>query len=361
MKRRLSGIALIFALVALLGTPAAAVQPPEALLSISQSPDSVRRGGTLHVELSVQCSSLSAFVLFVEYDSGDIEQANAEFSAEFDRDYTYVSQQDGQIAVVYTAKRGGAAPQDGHIDFSFRTRTDALSDTVPLRFTVTDAADTNATPLLDTPEVLETETAFMANPSSDSALVSLVPPAGTLVPAFDPEIFDYTLDVPFSSVSLVFEATPVEGATVHVNRKNLGAGGSTVDFTFTVTAADGETKSVYTVAVTRLEKNASGSTGTDSDGNRKGSADKENSAEKADSTTETKTDLGANTTDTVRETTTGAVQGQVYTDGRENQILTVGLTLLSVGFGAVLAVLLMRVLPVSKAKEKSDDKNDSPK
>lgn len=51
---------------------------------------------------------------------------------------------------------------------------------------------------------------------------------------------------------------------MRVNRKNLGAGGSTVDFEFTVTPESGET-AVYTVAVTREKKPVTavaGKTGT---------------------------------------------------------------------------------------------------
>ena len=53
---------------------------------------------------------------------------------------------------------------------------------------------------------------------------------------------------------MTFEAQPVEGATYRVNRKNLGSGGSDTLFTITVTAADGETKTVYQVTVHRSEK-----------------------------------------------------------------------------------------------------------
>lgn len=90
--------------------------------------------------------------------------------------------------------------------------------------------------------------------SDDARLLSLTPETGTLSPAFSPDRLSYTLTVPFSVTTMSFAAEPVEGATYRVNRKNLGAGGSDTLFTITVTAEDGETKTVYEVTVHRQEK-----------------------------------------------------------------------------------------------------------
>ena len=257
MRPRAAGLAvLLFICFAALFCTGAAAETG-SVLSIADAPETVRRGSAFRIELAPARQDLSAFVLFAEYDSADIERAEAEFSGTFDADYTYVSAQEGRIAVVYTAENGRTAPQDGRIVFTFKTKSDALSDTLPVRFTVTDAASGDAQPLLGAPQTLDAEPAFQPAPSSDSALLSLLPPEGKLSPAFDPDIFDYTLEVPYSSTSLVFDAVPAEGASVRVNRKNLGAPGSTVVFEFTVTAADGETKSVYSVAATRLKKEES--------------------------------------------------------------------------------------------------------
>ncbi len=361
MSRRTGWIALALVLIAAFCNTVATAQA-EPLLYIAQTPDSVRRGGTFRVDLGIQCPSLAAFVLIAEYDSGDIEQASALFSEAFDGDYTYISPQEGQISVVYTAKNGQKAPQDGRISFTFRTREDALSDTLPLRFTVTDAASPEAQTLLSAPEVLEVEPVLQAEPSSDSALLSLVPPVGQLVPAFDPEIYDYTLDVPFSSASLAFEATPTEGASVRVNRKNLGAGGSTVDFTFTVTAADGETKSIYTVAVTRLEKGDAETDGSNSGGKTDANPSAASPDESGGTYAGGPAEGESGGTDPA-SISAGSVQAladaQSQNNDREDRILTVGLTLLSVGFGAVLTVLLLRILPQRPKHENPPPKDEN--
>ena len=109
--------------------------------------------------------------------------------------------------------------------------------------------------------------------SADASLLSLTPASGTLTPAFDPEIYQYNLTVPFEVTTMTFTAEAPEGATYRVNRKNLGAGGSDTVFEITVTAADGETRQVYTVTVHRSEKGAStGGAGTGSGSSGGGSA-----------------------------------------------------------------------------------------
>ena len=90
--------------------------------------------------------------------------------------------------------------------------------------------------------------------SEEAQLLSLVPATGTLTPAFDPDRLTYSLTVPFEVTTMTFTAEASEGASYRVNRKNLGAGGSDTLFTITVTAEDGETKTIYQVTVHRQEK-----------------------------------------------------------------------------------------------------------
>lgn len=95
--------------------------------------------------------------------------------------------------------------------------------------------------------------------SQDARLLSLTPEQGQLSPAFDPEVLEYRLTVPFEVTTMTFVAQPAEGASYRVNRKNLGAGGSSTLFTLTVTAEDDTAKRVYQVTVYRQEKAAAAS------------------------------------------------------------------------------------------------------
>lgn len=102
--------------------------------------------------------------------------------------------------------------------------------------------------------------------------LSIVPSSGSLNEDFSPEINSYTMNVPYTIDKLDFKVDLTSGASYKVNRKNLGAGGSTVEFKIVVTAADGKTKNTYVVAVTRGEyikgaaAGASSKSGSDADG-----------------------------------------------------------------------------------------------
>ena len=466
MKRLARPVVFLLLLLAALSCTAAAQE--NGVLRIEQAPEIVRRGSAFRITLA-PVRQAAAFVLFAEYDAADIERAEATVSGGWDGDYTYVSAQEGRVAVVYTAEDGRTMPAGARITFTFKTHSGALSDTLPVRFTVADAASADAQPLLGAPQTLEAAPAFQPAPSSNSALlsllppegalspafdpdifdytlevphacaslvfdavpadgasvrvnrknlgapgstvdfeftvtaadgktkstytvaatrlpaeenetpaestdsrlVSLTPPAGQLVPDFDPEILDYTLDVPFSSVSLTFDAVPADGASVRVNRKNLGAGGSTVDFEFTVTAADGETKTTYTVAVTRLKKDAAGSAGgTGSTGGGRGTTGKnaENSGAADASEPSAAPNAAVSKAEPGTASAASAASG-MPADGTAgtapaqsavyDRLLTVGLTLFSVGFGAALTFLLLRFLPAAKVRKRVSRTGDT--
>ena len=135
---------------------------------------------------------------------------------------------------------------------------------------------------------------------------------------------------------------------MRVTRKNLGAGGSTVDFEFTVTSESGET-AVYTVAVTRETKPVTavaGKTGTSSAAKGKDAASSEKPAESeaaeasveeapAETTVVTGEARGADLTRTEAEKNARAAQ--------TDRLVTAAIVLLAVAFGFMLAVLWQRV------------------
>ena len=230
----------------------------------------------------------------------------------------------------------------------FRTERGAEFDAVTVSFSVTDAANAVGQELIDTVQTTEKTFTYVKEPEIGAALLSLIPPTGTLSPSFDPEMFQYSLSVPFSVTSLVFDAQPAEDCAVRVNRKNLGAGGSTVDFEFTVTSESGET-AVYTVAVTRETKPVTavaGKTGTSSAAKGKDAASSEKPAESeaaeanveeapAETTVVTGEARDADLTQTEAEKNARAVQ--------TDRLVTAAIVLLAVAFGFMLAVLWQRV------------------
>ncbi len=206
------------------------------------------------VELAVSYGGegkLGAFLLRVEYDSAVLEYSRAEEGELLeDGSLTLLPDETGVSACCVMQE---SAVQEGTaLTLQFQVREDAPAGETVIHVSVFQAADLEGSPL----EGAELPLAFsvLPPPSTEATLTALQPTVGELVPAFSPELFDYTMSVPFSVTSLEFTAEAAEGAVYRVNRKNLGAGGSDTDFLFTVTAADGKTKSTYKVTVYREEK-----------------------------------------------------------------------------------------------------------
>ena len=90
-------------------------------------------------------------------------------------------------------------------------------------------------------------------PGEKPGLLSIRPSEGKLNEEFNPNIYTYTMNVPYGVSTLDFITTVSEGASAKINKKRLGSGGSVTDFLITVTAPDYEEKVVYTISVTRGE------------------------------------------------------------------------------------------------------------
>ena len=368
MKRFcISCILFVFSLF--LTLPASASEPASPLFNAEITEAPSKQGDSFTVLLSPTRNDIAAFVLTVEYDSAAVTQVKAELTGANSRDYTTFLSGDGTASFAYTAA-DGALPTTGGVLLHFRTDSDFSSEELALHFQITDAADNTAENLLSSPESHTVNVTFPPLPSSECTLISLAPPAGTLVPDFDPDILDYTLEVPFEYTTLNFEAVPVEGASVRVNRKNLGSGGSTVDFTFTVTAADNSTKAVYIVAVTRLEKEAapeeeeksttSGSSGSKSNSasSSKGSS---NAAASAGQSEPPSAESSAIENTAASNTDTTAPTIYIYPETGTNQtadrLITAAIVLLSVCIGVGIACVLQSRFGKDSSTD-NENKND---
>lgn len=312
----------------------AMAEETEPLFAFAAQAEEVRPGGSFAVTCTPARGDIGAFVLFADFDAEVISNAKAELPESVKSRHVYTSQQDGRFALVYTAKDGGALTEP--FTLVFRTERGAEFDAVTVSFSVTDAANAVGQELIDTVQTTEKTFTYVKEPEISAALLSLIPPTGTLSPSFDPEMFQYSLSVPFPVTSLVFDAQPAEDCSVRVNRKNLGAGGSTVDFEFTV-AVTREKKPVTAVA---------GKTGTSSAAKGKDAASSEKSAESEAAE--------ANVEEAPAETTvvTGEARDAdlTQTDAEKNaraaqtdRLVTAAIVLLAVAFGFMLAVLWQRV------------------
>ena len=215
-----------------------------------------RPGGVVEVAFPYDGSlgEVAAFRAQVQYDPTVLEYLRPTYGESVQAGTVTTQNTPGKVASVYTAPAGGPylAAEDA-IVYRFRI----LESAVPGLATVFASAFELSTPEpAAIPEDVDVSLSFqvLEPPSSDARLLSLAPDHGQLQPAFDPDVFAYTMTVPYEVEAVTFTAEPVPGAACRVNRKNLGSGGSDTLFRITVTAEDGETKSEYQVTVHRQEK-----------------------------------------------------------------------------------------------------------
>lgn len=215
-----------------------------------------RPGGVVEVAFPYDGSlgEVAAFRAQVEYDPTVLEYLRPTYGESVQAGTVTTQNTPGKVASVYTAPAGGPylAAEDAII-YRFRI----LESAVPGLATVFASAFELSTPEpAAIPEDVDVSLSFqvLEPPSSDARLLSLAPDHGQLQPAFDPDVFAYTMTVPYEVEAITFTAEPVPGAACRVNRKNLGSGGSDTLFRINVTAEDGETKNEYQVTVHRSEK-----------------------------------------------------------------------------------------------------------
>ena len=215
-----------------------------------------RPGGVVEVAFPYDGSlgEVAAFRAQVEYDPTVLEYLRPTYGESVQAGTVTTQNTPGKVASVYTAPAGGPylAAEDAII-YRFRI----LESAVPGLATVFASAFELSTPEpAAIPEDVDVSLSFqvLEPPSNDARLLSLAPDHGQLQPAFDPDVFAYTMTVPYEVEAVTFTAEPVPGAACRVNRKNLGSGGSDTLFRITVTAEDGETKNEYHVTVHRQEK-----------------------------------------------------------------------------------------------------------
>lgn len=365
---------ILFVFSLFLTLPASASETASPLFSAEITEAPSKQGDAFTVLISPTQDDIAAFVLTVEYDSATVTQVKAELTGANSRDYTTFLSGDGTASFAYTAA-DGALPTTGGVLLHFRTDSDFFAEELALHFEITEAADSAAENLLSSPESHTVNITFPPLPSSECTLISLTPPAGTLIPDFDPDILNYTLEVPFEYTTLNFEAVPVEGASVRVNRKNLGSGGSTVEFTFTVTAADNSTKAVYTVAVTRLEKEtvpeaeeestASGSSGSKSSAasSSKGSSGSTPTSGPSEATSAPAESPSAENTAASSASNTDTTSPTIYiypetgTNQTADRLVTAAIVLLSVCIGVGIACVVQARFVKSDDTDKESKSN----
>ena len=250
---RLLFLALMICLTVVCSAPAVfAAQAPELLL-LPQT-EQAERGRSYRTDLqfrSDSAASLTAFRLKITYDpsymtltaverpagTGAAEfRSNAgtgEATAVFASEEHPVSLADGLCCTLVFAVKEDAAVGSAAVTAELDQLVD--SDLQPMEETITAAASVPMARLL----------------SGEAVLRALVPSSGSLTPSFSPDITEYTLTVPHDVKQLTFAAEAESGATYRVNRKNLGAAGTSTTFIVRVTAENKQAVTEYVITAAR--------------------------------------------------------------------------------------------------------------
>lgn len=215
----------------------------ETGFELSLSGDTAKRGEIIKVYLDIK-SNVGAFLAKVDYDNTVLQYINTESSS---KGYAETYDDGASTASVFTLKSGG----DGNaFIWSYKVKGDTPVEMTTITVNLSQIADTAGGKYMEDMD-LSAELMIQPEPSDEAALLELAPSSGSLNEAFAPDVFEYTMSVPYEIKQMEFTWRCSEGAAASVNRKNLGSGGSVNRFTIVVTAPDKVTKSAYTIDVTR--------------------------------------------------------------------------------------------------------------
>ena len=211
---------------------------------------SYKAGETLKLQLNLKGEKkVSAFLVEAIYPEG-VSYSSIEKSSGIKEGFAEIYDSGNKVSFVYTFKNGKAlSPQDNILTFKFKV-TENIKGENEIKLYIKGVLDEKGEKIFaDSSGSVK----FTANPPKEAVrLIKLKPSSGSLTPAFSPDVYNYTMSVPYSTESITFEVEYEGEAKASVNRKNLGSGGSVTDFLITLTPSEGE-KVIYKVSVKRGE------------------------------------------------------------------------------------------------------------
>lgn len=241
------------------------------------------------IKISISCdeiqNNIGAFIVRTEFDSSALIYNKYETGSTIKSQYIQTAELENTISFVYTNKLSDndSSLQGELFTLTFTAKTSEQA--LPFKVSIEQIADKNGTL---TGSDISQELAYSILPaqSNDCKIIFLSPDSGELEPSFDPGITEYQINLPYETTKLNFDVETVSGASWKINRKNLGAGGSAVDFLITVTSEDKTASQVYTITANRAEK------GTATSSSAKTTTSKNTQTTTQDKTTKDKNVLG---------------------------------------------------------------------
>lgn len=242
--------------------PAAeAAAVPYFSFSLDESPASEGDTVRLRIDANRMDDPAAGFRIRVGYDGDLLEFTGTETSSRVGNGTFQINPDGNPIYGIYVCdtSKGYAPSLSGNIiSFVFKVREGARRRNTDLSVSVDqicnfDAEQLNLTCSGELPLRID------PGPSSEAALESLEPLAGTLEPEFSPDVYQYALRVGYDVDSVEFRASAAGRGTVKINRKTLNRAGTDTQIVATVTAEDKKTQARYTVTVERVARPESSS------------------------------------------------------------------------------------------------------
>lgn len=161
---------------------------------------------------------------------------------------------DGTISLNYTNKDGtnlelGSQTEIFKLEFHAKVRTEGSTEIISKVDSVYDKNNNQINTNLDLKAI---SLNILPPDTSNCLLSSLIPSVGTLQPNFNPNIYRYEINVPYSIKDIYLSFSTVDsGVTAKVNRHKLSAAGKSTNITINIYNKKEKSKLIYTITVNR--------------------------------------------------------------------------------------------------------------
>jgi len=186
----------------------------------------------------------------VKFDNSKLKYKKFNYKGSFKKSSLKMDKSEGLRKISYNPENDYKKPKKAEpesLEFVFEVKNDA-----PACETVIESKFVN----FDTSEeepIISKIVKLAGNPDLDKCKIqSLTSEAGKLIPEFNPEIFEYEMNVEEDIKEVTFNIDPmIEDLKVKVNRKKLRRAGESTDITITVSNPKLKIKNIYNIKVHR--------------------------------------------------------------------------------------------------------------
>ncbi len=261
LKRKFTLSFIFLCALSLLFTPYCSAKPNPSQMIICTNRENLNRNDILHMWVKIISSgakSLSHLDMQLNFDKDklEFERSNCKGKTE-NIELTAKENPGGSLEISYVNHKGLTLNTKRHIpifNLNFRVKKDApigKTDITAIIKNVSDGAsetDPNSNFQLQ-------KTLTISGKAETCTLKSLSPSEGKLNLPFDPNILDYSVDVPSDVKDITFNSIASDpDSEVKVSRHKLNAAGKTTNIKITVRNKAKKAKLIYNITVNRAAK-----------------------------------------------------------------------------------------------------------